>query len=104
MLLGAIFIRRLVKLEKRSPIIAVAATTRPTVQSNPIQGAPKVVATIESATPRKVLERPNKGCPSAKVIPPSRKFARAAPRIFLAIIGTPFAKIRSTRICPIRSG
>jgi hypothetical protein len=78
MLLGARFIRRLVKLENRSPIIVVAETKRPMVQSKPIQGAPKVVTTIESTTPRMVLEWPNKGCPSAKLVPPSRGCAKTS--------------------------
>ena len=43
MLPGTRAIRRLVKLEKRSPIIAVAAMATPIVQSTPIKGAPKVV-------------------------------------------------------------
>jgi hypothetical protein len=47
---------------------------------------------------------PDKGCPSARVIPPSRGRARMVPRIFLAITGVPFARARSTISCATMSG
>jgi hypothetical protein len=63
--------RRLQKLEKRSPAIAKLPTRSPVVQPRPMSGAPAVVATTASTTPRIVFERPNTGRPSANVRLPS---------------------------------
>jgi hypothetical protein len=62
---------RAVPLDPFPAIIPQASAMQSLRQNPPIKGAPKVVTTIESATPRMVLESPNNGCPSARFMPPS---------------------------------
>ncbi|HEY2456524.1 MAG TPA: hypothetical protein VGI13_04425 [Candidatus Acidoferrum sp.] len=51
-LLEGRFILRFKKLEKRSPVMAIIATTTPIFHSSPINGANAVVVMVENTIPR----------------------------------------------------
>ena len=65
-LLEGRFILRFKKLEKRSPVMAINATTTPIFHSSPINGANAVVIMVENKIPRIVFEGPKRGRRSKK--------------------------------------
>jgi hypothetical protein len=65
-LLEGRFILRFKKLEKRSPVMAIIATTTPIFHSSPINGANAVVVMVENTIPRIVFEGPKRGRRSKK--------------------------------------
>jgi len=103
-LLEGSFILRFKKLEKRSPVMAIIATTTPIFHSSPINGANAVVNMIENKIPRIVFEDPKRGCRSKKMTPPSRDWAKSLPDSFFTITGIPFATVSRTSSCRINIG
>jgi hypothetical protein len=96
--------RRFMKLESKSPSMAVAATKPPIFQSSPISGATAVVAKIESARPRSVFDDPKRGLPSVSSKPPSMGKARNLPNSFSTKIGVPLATANRVRAGRLAAG
>src|SRR4051794_17352980 len=94
-LLGGRLRRRLIKLDNKSPPIAVAPISAPSHQAISIRGAIAAVAAIETRTPRTVLVGPNTGRRSRKSRPASSGCAGVRPQAFLASTGAPFATASS---------
>src|SRR5450756_648316 len=98
-LLGCKPRRRFKKLERRSPAIAVVATTKPIFNVRPSSGAQADVMKIETRIPRTVFEAPKSGRPSTNLMFPSRGHEQEVPKIFLATTGEPFAMVSRIRSC-----
>jgi hypothetical protein len=70
-LLGSSPNRRLTKDERQSPAIAEAAASTPSRHGRLMRTAAQAARRTAAATPRQVLERPNRRWPSRNTIPPS---------------------------------
>src|SRR5579863_4628548 len=95
-LLGGKLRRRFTKLENKSPAMAAAAAIAPMLAGSPISGAQAVVTRIDASTPRTVFDGPNRGRPSASVMPPSTGQEKRDAKIFLAASGVPLASADNT--------
>ena len=82
---------RFTKLEKRSPVIAAAATMQPITHGRPTSGAHILVIARDRMIPLKVLDEPKRGLPSGMVALPSSGMAPFLPKSFAAITGVPLA-------------
>ena len=71
------------KLESRSPAIAVTATTNPIVAPSPIRRAHTDVATTETKSPRMLFDLPNSGRPSQRTRRSRRAAKQNGRRIFV---------------------
>ena len=89
--------RRLMKLDKRSPAMAQAATKAPSSQPSPISADTAGVVRSAATMPRIVLDTPNSGWPSVSVKPPSSGQSSAVPIAFFEKSGAALATAIRTR-------
>jgi hypothetical protein len=95
-LLGAKLKRRFIKLENKSPAIAILPMRVPVTAAKPSKGATAVVNATETSTPRLVFAGPNSGRRSKNKRSPTIGCENRLPKAFFARTGAPFAMVNKT--------
>jgi hypothetical protein len=99
MVLGSMPSRRLIKLDRRSPAMAIMAMSAPRLQPSPVNCAASAVLTTLTRMRLIVFERPNTGRPSVKRRSRSTGSDKVSHISHFASNGLPLAIVTRKRTC-----